>query len=216
MRSRPAASGDNLTPVNAFASTGAATDRPAPWPEYVGDLLLREPTATDLEPVLAFRNDPAVNRFMVRTHVTADELRREWAAIPHSDTDWSCVVEREGDVVAMGFLDVVDGAGQPGPPAGTDGAIGYVVRPDAAGQGIGSATASALLRAAFEVLGLRRVTARADADNLGSVRVLEKAGMRRERYAVQALWHHQLGWLDEVEYALLAHEWRQASGARSL
>ncbi len=192
MRSRPAASGDNLTPVNAFASTGAATDRPAPWPEYVGDLLLREPTATDLEPVLAFRNDPAVNRFMVRTHVTADELRREWAAIPHSDTDWSCVVEREGDVVAMGFLDVVDGAGQPGHPAEAPDAH----RPDRQAR--------------------RRVTARADADNLGSVRVLEKAGMRRERYAVQALWHHQLGWLDEVEYALLAHEWRQASGARSL
>ncbi len=117
MRSRAAASGDNLTPVNAFASTASATDRPAPWPAYVGDLLLREPTAADLEPVLAFRNDPAVNRFMVRTQVTADELRREWAAIPHSDTDWSCLVEREGDVVAMGFLDVVDAAGQPGHPA---------------------------------------------------------------------------------------------------
>ena len=216
MRSRAAASGDNLTPVNAFASTASATDRPAPWPTYVGDLLLREPTAADLEPVLAFRNDPAVNRFMVRTQVTADELRREWAAIPHSDTDWSCLVEREGDAVAMGFLDVVDAAGQPGHPAGTDGVIGYVVRPDAAGQGIGSATASALLRAAFEVLGLRRVTARANADNLGSARVLEKAGMRRERYAVQALWQHELGWLDEVEYALLDHEWPQASGARSL
>ena len=196
--------------------TGETTDQPEPWPAYVGDLLLREPTAADLEPVLAFRNDPAVNRFMVRTHVTADELRREWAAIPQSDTDWSCVVEREGDVVAMGFLDVVDGAGQPGHPAGTDGVIGYVVSPDAAGQGIGSATASALLRAAFEVLGLRRVTARANADNIGSVRVLVKAGMRRERYAVHALWHHEFGWLDEVEYALLDHEWLQASGARSL
>ena len=49
MRSRAAASGDNLTPVNAFASTASATDRPAPWPAYVGDLLLREPTAADLE-----------------------------------------------------------------------------------------------------------------------------------------------------------------------
>ncbi|MAO79226.1 GNAT family N-acetyltransferase [uncultured Nocardioides sp.] len=202
--------------MNDSEASARDTRLPTPWPTRVGDLLLREPGAGDLDAVLAFRNDADVNRFMVRTHVDATELRREWAAIPQSDTDWSCVAERGGEVVAVGFLDVVDGSGQPGHPTGTDGVIGYIVRPGMAGQGIASATATALLRAAFEVLGLRRVTARANADNHASVRVLEKAGMRRERYAVEALWHQELGWLDEVEYALLAHEWPQASGARSL
>ncbi len=69
---------------------------------------------------------------------------------------------------------------------------------------------AALLAAAFEHLGLRRVTAAANLDNHASVRVLEKAGMRRERHEVQALWHHELGWLDEVGYALLAEEWTAA------
>jgi hypothetical protein len=31
--------------------------------------------------------------------------------------------------------------------------------------------------------------------------------MRRERLAIKALWHRELGWLDEVEYALLDEEW---------
>ncbi|MBS45049.1 MAG: GNAT family N-acetyltransferase [Nocardioides sp.] len=179
----------------------------SPWPATASDLLFREATEADVEALLAFRNDPEVNRFMVRTHVDPEDLRREVLASPMSPTDYSCVVERDGHVVAMGFLDVVDGAGQPGHPRGTDGVIGYVVRSDAARQGVGTATASALLHAAFERLGLRRVTARANADNVASVRVLERAGMRRERYAVQALWHQELGWLDEVEYALLAEEW---------
>ena len=170
-------------------------------------LLFREAVEADIVVLQSFRNDPGVNRFMVRTYVDPDDLHREWLAVPSSLTDYSCVVERNGQVVAMGFLDIVDGSGQPGRPAGTDGVIGYIVDPKAAAQGIGSATARALLRAAFDGLGLRRVTAAANADNVASVRVLERAGMRRERHALKALWHRELGWLDEVEYALLDEEW---------
>jgi RimJ/RimL family protein N-acetyltransferase len=170
-------------------------------------LLFREAVETDIAVLQSFRNDPGVNRFMVRTHVEPDDLRREWLAVPSSPTDYSCVVERNAQVVAMGFLDIVDGSGQPGHPTGTDGVIGYIVDPAVAGQGIGGATARALLAAAFEGLGLRRVTAAANADNVASVHVLERAGMRRERHALQALWHRELGWLDEVEYAILDEEW---------
>lgn len=184
------------------------TDRAAsPWPARRDGLLFREPTEADVEVLLQFRNDPGVNHFMVRTSVEPDDLRREVLAIPDSPTDFSCVVERDGEVVGMGFLDVVDGAGQPGHPTGTDGLIGYIVRPGHEGVGIATATAGALLEAAFGVLDLRRVTAAANLDNHASVRVLEKAGMRRERHEVQALWHHELGWLDEVGYAMLAEEW---------
>lgn len=181
--------------------------RESPWPMRLDGLLFREAVEADIVVLQSFRNDPGVNRFMVRTYVDPDDLRREWLAVPSSLTDYSCVVERNGQVVAMGFLDIVEGSGQPGRPTGTDGVIGYIVDPKAAGQGIGSATARALLRAAFDGLGLRRVTAAANADNIASVRVLERAGMRRERHALKALWHRELGWLDEVEYALLDEEW---------
>jgi RimJ/RimL family protein N-acetyltransferase len=185
--------------------------RESPWPMRLDSLLFREVADADIEALQSFRNDPGVNWFMVRTSVDPDELRRDWLAASASATDYSCVVERDGQVVAMGFLDIVDGPGQPGHPRGTDGVIGYIVDPAVAGQGIGSATARALLRAAFDGLGLRRVTARANADNVASVRVLERAGMRRERHALKALWHHELGWLDEVEYAILADEWEARS-----
>ena len=181
----------------------------SPWPARVDDLLLRDPVEADVEALLAFRNDPGVNRFMVHTHVDPDGLRRDLLALPDSPTDHACVVEREGRVVAIGFLEVVDGPGQPGVPDGTDGLIGYVVDPAHAGRGIGSATARELLRAGFERLGLRRITAAAYADNPASVRILEAVGMRRERLSRQALWHAELGWVDEVGYGMLAEEWAE-------
>ena len=171
------------------------------------DLLFREAVASDIEALQSFRNDPGVNHFMVHTYVDPEDLRRNWLAVPDNPTDYSCVVERNRQVVAMGFRDVVDGPGQPGHPTGTDGVIGYIVDPRVTGQGIGTATARALLRAAFAGLGLRRVTAAAHADNIASVSVLEHAGMRRERLARKALWHRELGWVDEVQYALLDEEW---------
>ncbi len=196
-------------PFCLLVSPRPAERRASPWPAQADGLVFRDAAESDLEAVQAFRNVPEVNRFMVRTHVDADDLRRELLAVPESATDYSCVVEREGQVVALGFLDVVDGPGQPGRPTETDGLIGYIVDPRAAGQGVGTATAKALLRAAFDGLGLRRVTAAAFADNPASVTVLERAGMRRERLSVKALWHQELGWVDEVGYALLEEEWRR-------
>lgn len=164
-----------------------------PWPMRAGSLLLREAEDADIEELLSFRNDPAVNRFMLRTRVEPEVFRKEWQAVPISDTDFSCVAELDGSVVAMGFLEVADGMGQPGMPRRTEGVIGYIVDPAFAGRGIATELARGLLAAAFDRLGLRRVSAGCNADNPASVRVLEKAGMRREQHGVEDSWHAELG-----------------------
>ncbi|MEO7753550.1 MAG: GNAT family protein [Terracoccus sp.] len=179
-----------------------------PWPMHVGRLLLREAVEIDLEPMLTVRNDPAVNRFMLRTHVDPEQFHREWLAVPANDADFSCVAEIDGSVVAMGFLDVVDGMGQPGMPLRIEGVIGYIVEPGSQGKGVASDLTRGLLTAAFAHLGLRRVTASCNADNPASVRVLEKAGMRREQHGVEDSWHAELGWVDGYQYAILAREWQ--------
>lgn len=174
----------------------------------VGPLLLREANQDDIEHLLSFRNDPDVNRFMIRTSVDPARFREELLAVPTSDTNFSCVAELAGTVVAMGFLDVVDGMGQPGMPRRTEGLIGYIVEPGSAGKGVASDLARGLLAAAFDRLGLRRVTAGCNADNPASARVLEKAGMRREQHGVEDSWHAELGWVDGYQYAMLAREWQ--------
>jgi RimJ/RimL family protein N-acetyltransferase len=188
--------------------------RSSPWPSRVGSLLLREAVPADVERLLSFRNDPDVNRFMLRTDVEPESFRQAWLAIPTSETDFSCVAELDGDVVAMGFLEVVDGMGQSGRPARTEGTIGYIVDPAFAGRGVASDLARGLLAAAFDVLGLRRVTAGCYADNVASVRVLEKVGMRREQHGIEDSWHADLGWVDGYEYGMLAREWRALDESR--
>ena len=179
----------------------------------VGSLLLREAREDDIEQLLSFRNDPEVNRFMLRTHVDPAEFREDWLAAPTSDTDFSCVAEVDGTGVAMGFLEVVDGMGQPGMPKRTEGVIGYIVEPGSAGKGVASDLARGLLTAAFDRLGLRRVSAGCNADNPASARVLEKAGMRREQHGIEDSWHSELGWVDGFQYAILAREWHAAQSA---
>lgn len=179
----------------------------------VDDLTLREATAEDVELLMTCRNDPDVNRFMMRTSVEAEHFRTEWLAVPGSETDYSCVAERDGQVVAMGFLEVQDGSGQPGMPTRTEGLIGYVVDPSAWRTGVATTLTKGLLAAAFDHLALRRVVAYCNADNTGSVRALEKAGMRREQHGVEDSWHAELGWVDGYQYALLRREWPARQGA---
>ena len=185
----------------------ACSPSSSPWPIRVGSLLLREGGEEDIEQLLSFRNDPGVNRFMLRTSVDPEIFRQEWQAVPTSDADFSCVAEVDGHVVAMGFLDVVDGIGQPGMPKSTEGVIGYIVEPGSAGKGVATHLAHGLLTAAFDRLRLRRVTASCNADNHASTRVLEKVGMRREQHGIEDSWHAELGWVDGYQYAMLAREW---------
>ena len=110
--------------------------------------------------------------------------------------------------MAVGFLNIVNGMGQPEAPQLTEGVIGYIVDPAFGGRGFGSDLTRGLLAAAFDSLGLRRVTAACNADNPASVRALEKAGMRREQHGVEDSWHAELGWVDGYQYALLQREWR--------
>lgn len=176
-------------------------------------MLLREAREADISPLLRIRNDAGVNRFMMRTHVAPEQFRREGLAAPSSETDFSRVAEIEGEVVTMGFLEVMDGSGQPGMPRGTEGLIGYIVDPGRAGRGWATNIARGLLAAAFDHLGLRRVTAGCFADNVASARVLEKAGMRREQHGVKDSWHAELGWVDGYTYGILASEWRDVAGS---
>ncbi len=187
----------------------------SPWPMRVGPLLLRDATPNDIDALLSFRNDEAANRFMLRTSVDPEAFRREWLAVPLSDSDFSCVVDLDGSLVAMGFLDVVDGTGQPGMPLRTEGVIGYLVHPQFWGRRVGSGLARGLLTASFGPLGLRRVTASCNADNPASVSILEGLGMRREQHGVADSWHAELGWVDGYQYAMLDTEWRERQAAEA-
>jgi RimJ/RimL family protein N-acetyltransferase len=56
-------------------------------------------------------------------------------------------------------------------------------------------------------MGWHRLIGRTEARNTGSARVLEKLGMRLEAHLVENEWVKG-EWQSELDYALLASEWR--------
>ena len=87
-----------------------------------------------------------------------------------------------------------------------EGEIGYILNRDFWGQGYGTETATALLRFGFEQLDLHRIVATCDRYNIGSARVLEKVGMRREGHFVEHKWEKGK-WCDSYYFAMLLSEW---------
>ncbi|MFC9976492.1 GNAT family N-acetyltransferase [Spirillospora sp. NPDC127200] len=82
-----------------------------------------------------------------------------------------------GDAPLLG----VTGLRRQSGPDGVDAEIVYSLEPARWGQGLAAEAARAVLGYAFEVVGLRRVTAEIDVRNAASIDVAERLGMRRCR-----------------------------------
>jgi RimJ/RimL family protein N-acetyltransferase len=96
-----------------------------------------------------------------------------------------------------------------------DGSIGYSLARAHWGQGYASELARGLLAFGFETLGLHRIWAIVEPDNLASAHVLEKAGMRREGH-LRDHRHAKGRWRDSLLYASLAPEWTGPGRAREI
>ena len=88
--------------------------------------------------------------------------------------------------------------------------IGWLVLRDFWKEGFGTEMGKELLRFGFEELNLHRIIARCDAENIGSYKIMEKLGMRREGLSLESRPAHKLSdkkYGDELLYAILKDEW---------
>ena len=85
--------------------------------------------------------------------------------------------------------------------------VGITVAPAHQGRGYAVEALCAALGYLFDALGKHRVYASSDPDNLASIRLLERAGMRQEGHLVESLWFKGR-WADDLLFALLDREWR--------
>ncbi len=179
------------------ASTNLRTER----------LELRPVRDEDIDRILEYRNLPEVTRWLLRTDVDPAAFRAAWRRSAEDPHDHRVAVTRDGVVIGTVSLDVRTSMGQPGTPPGTEAEVGYIFDPRYGGHGYATEAVTAMVSYSFARLGVRRITAGCFADNLASVRLLEKVGMRREQHGVGNSWHAELGWVDGYTYALLAEEW---------
>ena len=84
--------------------------------------------------------------------------------------------------------------------------IGYELNSQFWGKGYATEAALAILHFGFEELGMHRIVANTLAVNKGSVRVLEKLGMRLEAQELEKEFIKGR-WYDGLTYAILDREW---------
>ena len=143
-------------------------------------LILRRLTLNDAEFIYRLVNDPSWLRFIGDKNVhDLDGARRYLREGPLD------MYERFG----FGMYRVEER--DTGAPAGMcglikrdtlpDADVGYAFLPEFRGKGYAFEAASAVLAYGHRVFGLQRILAIVSPDNAGSIRVLEKAGMKLER-----------------------------------
>lgn len=201
-----------LGPVTSFLPTTedpqSQLDRLS-WPFRTDRLIIRRCAPADLEALWAYRGLPEVSRWT--SWHPADQ--QDWYTYQGDPARMArtLVLEHEGSVAGDLMLMIQDAWAQreaADEARGTQAELGWALNPAHGGQGLATEAVREMIRICFAELGLRRVTASAFADNERSARVMERVGMRREAYNVKESFHRDLGWLDGIEYALLAEEWR--------
>jgi RimJ/RimL family protein N-acetyltransferase len=178
------------------------------YPVETDRLLLRPFAATDFEALLAIQSRADVARYLYWDPRTAAEVRetldakvRATAIVAEGDSLSLAAVLRESDQL-IGDCSLLWASAEH-----RQAEIGFAFHPDHHGRGYATEAARALLRIAFEDVGLHRVIGRTEARNIASARVLERLGMRREAHFVEN--EYVKGeWQSELVYALLDREWR--------
>ena len=84
--------------------------------------------------------------------------------------------------------------------------IGYALAAGYRGQGYATEAARGLVDYAFTTLGLHRLSANTNSENVASQRLLERLGMSLEGRLRQAV-QREGRWLDKLLYGILLHEW---------
>lgn len=183
-------------------------DRRDAAPRETPRLLLRPFAPGDFEAVLSYESREDVARYLYWGPRTAEQVR---AALERDVAN--AAVRRPGQTLALALSlrstgeMIGDVALEWQPDPYRQGELGYIVHPDHQGRGYATEACSAVLRIAFEELGLHRVFARLDARNAASARVLDKLGMRREAHFVESEFVRG-EWRSQLVYALLDREWR--------
>ncbi|MEU8608948.1 GNAT family N-acetyltransferase [Actinoplanes sp. NPDC048791] len=182
-------------------------------------LVLRQFTADDVGHIVELDSDPAVMRYLTGGRATPLEVVRDvvlpfWLAYYERGEQfgfWAAVEQASGRFAGWFHFR----ARPDGPPAGGDAGsgveLGYRLRREFWGRGYATEGSVALIHKGFTELGVERVYAETLAVNLGSRRVMEKAGLRYVRTFHQD-WPERIPGDEQgdVEYALTRAEWQAA------
>lgn len=173
-------------------------------------LILRPVTLDDVDAVHAYQGDEEVCRYIPPVPRTREEIAERIttgivsAELTEEGKAMTLGVERQDTGEFIGDVLLFWRSAEH-----RTGEIGYAFNPAHYGRGYATEAAGALLPIAFDVFDFHRVIARIDARNPASGSVLRRIGMRQEAYLRENEFFKG-EWTDEIDFAILASEWRAA------
>ena len=176
-------------------------------------LVLRQFKESDLEPFLAYRNDPEVAKYqgwsIPYPRDKAVGFVREMSVALPGWNKWLQValeLKSRGEMIGdVAFSIMKDDERQA--------IIGYSLARPFWGQGYAFESMSGLLGYLFDEMKLHRVIAECDVENTASWKLLERLGFRREAYLVENLFFKD-AYVSEYHYAMLGREWQEPHSSR--
>jgi [ribosomal protein S5]-alanine N-acetyltransferase len=166
-------------------------------------LLIRELTVDDTDAVHVYASDPNVVRYMIwgpnTEQDTQDHIQRclnMQKQNPRVDYEFAVVLKKSGQLIGGCGMHVEE-------PLQAE--FGYCFNTAYWGKGYASEASMALLHFGFGELGLHRIFATCRPANIGSAKVMQKAGMKYEGHLREHI-RHKGQWHDSYLYAILKHE----------
>lgn len=170
-------------------------------------LLLRPFAVRDLDDLHAYRSRAEVVRYLdaevTDRRGTADLLHRRMVLDRLVEPGDTLVLAAELDGRVVGDVSLAWTSAEH-----RQGEIGFAFHPRVHGHGLAGEATAALLDLATGPVGLHRVSARCDARDTASARLLACLGLRQEAHLVHHEWIKG-AWGDELVFAVLDDEWRE-------
>ncbi len=171
-------------------------------------LLLRDFTVEDVDAVHTLEAEPALHQYRGGGQPTEEETRaflqrtQDWLTLdPRPVYALAITLRAEGSLIGVVSLTITSRElGQA--------ELGYRLSSHSWGQGYATEAAQALIAFGFATLQLHRIYALCHPDNIGSQRVMQKAGMRYEGHLREDFRNRDGTWRDSLLYAMLDYDWQ--------
>ena len=170
-------------------------------------LVLREFISDDWPAMLAYQRNPLYLRYYEWTDRSPEDVRQfvqmflsQQKTEPRIKFQLAVALKSTGELIGNCGIRLEK-------PGDLQADMGYELDPRHWGHGYATEAASAVLAFGFSSLKLHRVWASCVADNLGSVRVLAKLGLRLEGRLREAAFYKDRYW-DTLIFGILEREWR--------
>ncbi|HLO86817.1 MAG TPA: GNAT family protein [Nostocaceae cyanobacterium] len=169
-------------------------------------LIIRNFQSDDIKTFIIYRNDPEIAKYqswsLPYSEIAAQEfIEYLQQTTPGTLGEWyqlAVELKATGEMIGDCAFCILAEDGQ-------QAEIGFTLARQHQGQGYGTEAVKSLLEHLFVNYHLHRIRANCDPENIASVKLLERAGMRLEGHFIKSLWFKGQ-WVDELWFAILREE----------